>query len=312
MSPERTSEPAMLPIFGHPEDLADLRRAELDLLVLGLEHALERGLDVLDRGVDDRVVPDVDVLAVGQVAGVALGPDVEAEDDGVGGRGQRDVVLGDRADAAVDDPQRDLGVDLDLEQGVLDRLDGTADVALEDEVELGVLTLLEAVEQRLEGRPATALRQRGVALPGRAALGDLAGDAVLVDDEEVVAGAGDPGEAEDLHGLARARLGDVLAALVEHGADAAEGVTGDDRVADPQRPRWTRTVATGPRPLSRRASMATPCALTLASASSSSAASVVSRMASRSSSRPLPFLADTSTNIVVPPYSSATRPYSVS
>jgi hypothetical protein len=49
------------------------------------------------------------VLAVGQVAGVALGPDVEAEDDGVGGRGQRDVVLGDRADAAVDDPQRDLG-----------------------------------------------------------------------------------------------------------------------------------------------------------------------------------------------------------
>ena len=47
-----------------PEDLANLRRAELDLLELGLEHALERGLDLFDRLVDDRVVADVDALAL--------------------------------------------------------------------------------------------------------------------------------------------------------------------------------------------------------------------------------------------------------
>src|SRR4051794_1051113 len=59
---------------GHPEDLADLRRAEPDLLVLRLEHALEGRLDLLDRLVDDRVVPDVDALAVGQLGGLTLGP----------------------------------------------------------------------------------------------------------------------------------------------------------------------------------------------------------------------------------------------
>src|SRR5208282_6101330 len=45
---------------GYPEDLPDLGRAELDLLELGLEHALERGLDLFDRLVDDRVVADLD------------------------------------------------------------------------------------------------------------------------------------------------------------------------------------------------------------------------------------------------------------
>src|SRR3712207_653981 len=104
----------------HPEDLADLRRAELDLLVLRLEHALEGRLDLLDRLVDDRVVPDVDALAVGQLGGLTLGPDVEAQDDDVVGQRQVDVALGDRADAAVDDPQRDVVAHLDLHQGLLE------------------------------------------------------------------------------------------------------------------------------------------------------------------------------------------------
>src|SRR5690242_177906 len=53
----------------HPEDLADLRRAELRLLELGLEHPLERGLDLIDRLVDDRVVADVHALTLGQLPG---------------------------------------------------------------------------------------------------------------------------------------------------------------------------------------------------------------------------------------------------
>src|SRR3954468_14379977 len=217
------------------EDLPDLRLAKGDLLVDRLEHALQGGLDVVDRRVDDRVVPDIDVLALGQLAGVALGPDVEAEDDGVGGGRQRDVVLRDRAHAAVDDPQRDLGVDLDLQQRVLDRLDRTADVALEDEVELGLLPLLEALEQRLEGRATTALRKSSGPLACLPLLGDLPGRAVLGDDKEVVAGTGNAGESEHLHGLRRTGLGDVLAALVEHGAHTTVSVAGDDRVTDPQR-----------------------------------------------------------------------------
>src|SRR5882757_1449647 len=47
----------------HPEDLPDLGGTELHLFELGLEHALERSLDLIDRLVDDRVVPDLDALA---------------------------------------------------------------------------------------------------------------------------------------------------------------------------------------------------------------------------------------------------------
>src|SRR6202012_717384 len=68
----------------HPEDLADLRRAELGLLELRLEHALERGFHFLDRLVDDRVVADVDALALRELACPAGRPDVEADDHRVG------------------------------------------------------------------------------------------------------------------------------------------------------------------------------------------------------------------------------------
>ena len=73
----------MLPNLRGPEDLADLGGAELDLLVLRLEHALERRLDLVDGLVDDRVVADVDALAVGQLGDLPVGPDVEADDDRV-------------------------------------------------------------------------------------------------------------------------------------------------------------------------------------------------------------------------------------
>src|SRR6266496_3969633 len=77
-------------------------------------------------------------------------------------------------------------------------------------------------------------------------------------------------------------------------------------------PRWTSTVATGPRPLSRCASMATPCASCFGLARRSSSASAVRMIASSSSGRPIRLVADTSTNWVSPPNSSAISPYSVS
>ena len=76
-------------------------------------------------------------------------------------------------------------------------------------------------------------------------------------------------------------------------------------------PRCTRTVATGPRPLSRFASIATPRAASSAIARRSRAASAVSRTLSINSSRPSPDFAETFTNMVVPPYSSAIKLYSV-
>ena len=150
---------------------------------------LSASLDVLDRLVDDRVVADVDALAVRELPRLALGPDVEADDDRVGGGRQVDVVLGDGTDTAADDPQADLVADVDLEQRVLERLDRTGHVTLEDEVELVDLALLDALEHVLERHAAAAvseLRRHARAPP---LLGDLTGDPVLGDDDEVVAGA---------------------------------------------------------------------------------------------------------------------------
>ena len=97
------------------------------------------------------------------------------------------------------------------------------------------LALLEGLEDVLEGAATALLRQLSVALARGTTLGDLPGDAVLGDDEEVVAGTGDGGQAEHHDGTGRARLLDGVAVLVEHRADATEGLAGNDRVAGAQR-----------------------------------------------------------------------------
>src|SRR4051794_9461858 len=178
------------------EDRADLRLAEGRLLVLRLEHALERGLDLLDRVVDDRVVPDLHALAVGQLRRLALRADVEADDDRVGRGRQVDVGLGDRTDTAVDDPQADLVADVDLGQRVLERLDRAGHVALEDEVELLALPLLHGGHEVLERTADAALGLHGRPLTRLALLGDLPGHPVVLDDDQVLTGAGHGGETE--------------------------------------------------------------------------------------------------------------------
>src|SRR6202023_4352835 len=158
----------------HPEDLADLRRAELGLLELGLEHALERGLHFLDRLVDDRVVADVDALALRELARPAGRPDVEADDHRFRGDGQVHVVLGDRADAAADHAQGDFLADIQLEQRVLQGLDRAGHVALDDEQQFLALAGLERRLQALERDP-SRLSELGIALASLTAFGDLPG-----------------------------------------------------------------------------------------------------------------------------------------
>ena len=97
-------------------------------------------------------------------------------------------------------------------------------------------TGLEHLVQVLQGDPdGRALGEVGVALTRGALLGDLTGRTVLVDDEEVVAGARDVGETEDQDGGRRTRFLDVVAVVVEHRPDTAVRVADDHRVADPQR-----------------------------------------------------------------------------
>src|SRR5699024_6741549 len=180
---DRTGDVAEL---GGAEDLADLRRAELDLLVLRLEHALEGGLDLVDRVVDDRVVLDLDTLALGVVRVQTLRANVVADDDGVRGDREVDVVHRDRADAAVDDAQVHALADLDAQQRLLEGLHRTGGVALEDEVEGLDLALGHMLVDVLEADALAHLRERRGTLGGLALLSDLAGGALILGDQEGV------------------------------------------------------------------------------------------------------------------------------
>src|SRR6266545_1888848 len=219
--------------LGGPEDLPDLRTPELVLLELRLQHALQGGLDVVDRGVDDRVEPDIDTLALGVLRDLALRADVEADDDGVVDRRQVDVVLVDRTDTAVDHPQADVLADVDLGQRVLQGLHRTGHVALEDQQQLGGLALLHRGHHLGERAPA-ALGELRVALARLTLLGDLPGDPVVGDGQEVVARTRNRGQAEHQHRTRRVRRLHVVAVLVEHRPDPAVRRADHDRVADPQ------------------------------------------------------------------------------
>src|SRR6478735_8638415 len=218
--------------LGAAEDRTDLRLSQGGLFELRLEHALERSLDLLDGLVDHRVVPDLHALALGQLRRLALRADVEADDDRVGGRSEVDVGLGDRTDTAVDDAQRHLVADIDLGQRVLEGLDRTGDIALQDQVELLALALLHRRHEVFQAATHATLGLHGRPLTGLASLGDLTGHAVVLDHDEVLTRTGDTGQTEHHRGARRVGVLDGLAVLVEHRPYSAVRRTGDDRVAD--------------------------------------------------------------------------------
>src|SRR3954447_10403837 len=216
---------------GGAEDRADLDVAEGVLDLLGLEHALHRRADLLERAVDDGVGADLDALALGEQTRLAHRADVEAEDDRVGRGGEHDVGLVDPADAAREDADDDLV----LRQAgdlVLDGLEGAGDVVLDDEVDLAGAGGHEV----LEAHGAAGLAGLHLALEALAALlGELTGAAVVLDDPHRLAGVGHGVPAEDLDGHAGPRLAHAVPTEVVHRAHAAPVGAGDDRVAALQR-----------------------------------------------------------------------------
>ena len=165
--------------------------------------------------------------------GLAVGPHVEADDDGVRGGGEQNVGLGDGADAGVEDADANLLGGHALER-VGEDFDRALHVALEDEVEVLHAGLLDLLGEAFE-RDAGALGELGLALLHLAVLGDALGLVAVGHDEEGVARIGHAFEAEDFDRGRGAGFGDGAAAVVEHGADLAEGVADDVAVAGAER-----------------------------------------------------------------------------
>ena len=132
--------------FGHPAtgDLAGLGDvehlqhrgvAEEGFALQRGQHAREHALHVVEQVVDDGIVADLDAFALGQVAGLFRGADVEAEDRRTGGLGQLDVALGDAAGTRIDGARADLLVAHLLERAD-DGLGRALDVGLDEDRQL--------------------------------------------------------------------------------------------------------------------------------------------------------------------------------
>src|SRR5918994_1835253 len=204
------------------EDGADLDGPDALLDLLRREHALHGVAELVDRAVDHGVGPDLDALAVRDLAGVADRADVEAEHDRVGGRREHDVGLRDAAHAGEDHLHLDLGL-RELGDLVLERLERARHVGLEHQVEVLQQPAPGVLEDRRQGARALGAPGLGLRLQARGALArELAGLAVVLHHAHVLAGLGHGVEAEHLDRLGPRRVLDLAAAVVVQAAARVE------------------------------------------------------------------------------------------
>ena len=131
----------------------------------------------------------------------------------------------------MDHLDADLVGHLDLHQGILERLDRTGRIALDDNIEHVDLGLGELLLEVLEGDDLATLGQLGRTLGGLTLLGNLASGTIIGGDQEEVTGGGHGGQAQHLNRCGRTGRFHRLTVLVEHGTHAAVRSAGHDGIA---------------------------------------------------------------------------------
>ena len=172
-------------------------------------------------------------FARGDLLGVAIGPDVERDDDGVRRRGQQHVRLVHRADAGVDDADLHLLV-RQLGERVGEHFGRALHVGLDDDRQLLHAAFGDLRLQRFEREPAALRAERAVLRLLLAERGDLT-RLRRFGDLEHVAGLRQAGQAEHFDRRRRPRRLGRAAAVVDERAHAADDRAGDERVADAER-----------------------------------------------------------------------------
>ena len=222
------------PHLRHAIDLANLGAAVRDLLERRLEQPDHRVPEVVEQLVDHGVEADLDLLLLGELDGVPLRSDVEADDDRLGGRREQHVVGGDRADAAVQHRRLHLGR-ADLLDRVAQHFERALHVGLEHHGEILDLALFDLAEELLQREPGAGRDEVLLARLLLAELDDAARLLFVADDLEGIAGLRDVGESGDFSGGRRTGLECTLAAIVAHRAHASPGRSRDEDVAHLER-----------------------------------------------------------------------------
>ncbi len=158
----------------------------------------------------------------------------------------------------MDDLDADLVGYLDLHQGILERLDRTGRIALDDNIEHVDLGLGELLLEVLEETTLRRLASWAAPLGGLTLLGNLASGTIIGGDQEEVTGGGHGGQAQHLNRCGRTGRFHRLTVLVEHGTHAAVRSAGHDGIAHVERTLLNQHSGHGTRPLSSRASTVAP------------------------------------------------------
>src|SRR4029453_11698019 len=144
------------PDLRHAEPLRHLGGSDADFLERRLEETLHALLDLLGDVINHRMESDVHLFALRHVRRIAIGPDIEADDDRVRCGGKQHVGLVDRADTRADDADLHLLV-RQLRQRVREHFRGALHVRLDDDRQLLDATFGNLFLERFE-REASAAR----------------------------------------------------------------------------------------------------------------------------------------------------------
>jgi hypothetical protein len=193
------------------------------------QHAREHALHVVEQVVDDRVVADLHAFALGQVAGLLGGADVEAQDRGPGRLGQLDVGLGDTAGARIDDTGANLVV-AHLLQRARDGFARALDVGLDDDRQLADL-LRAQLGHHVDQADLVDTAGGLLALHAGAVLGQFTGAGLRFHHGEGFTGGRGLVQTQDLDRNRGSGFLELLVTLVEQGAHLAPGRAGHDDVA---------------------------------------------------------------------------------
>ena len=157
-----------------------------------LQHPDHGVLDFRDQLINDIVKADLHLFLLGQFLDLGIGPDVEPDDDGLGGRGQHDIGLGNRPGGRMEDADLDLR-STQFIQGLGNGLDGTLDIGLEYEVEFLDLAFLDLFIELFQGNLA-GLGEFGLPLFLRGGGCRPAWPTLVLADHKFFAGHGHPAE----------------------------------------------------------------------------------------------------------------------
>ncbi|MNE23458.1 hypothetical protein D3C80_1167130 [compost metagenome] len=221
--------------LGDVEDFQDLGIAEEGFAAFRRQKTRHGCLNVIHQIVDDVVVADVEAVTLGDRTSLCIGADVEADDCGIRCLGERDIRLGDRAGARMDDTGTNF-VGTKLVERRDDRFDRTLHVTLDDQREFLETGILQLAHHLLERTALAGLAgNRLVASKTLAILGDFAGTSFVFDDGEAVTGSRRAGKTEHFDRGCRTGFLDVVALVGDESTNTAPLIAGNDDLARLQR-----------------------------------------------------------------------------